>query len=194
MTIVAVDLAAKFSAACVMQPDGSVAEQWDSWNRSERSWVGSLLTPFMYPDAVPDALIVEDLPHRLPHTGTVKAVSRLQGRIYERFDRVDLVAKIVFVAPATWRNTFPLLRKKGLGPSAVISTAKALGYEPPADLWVRAKNNGGKGRADKVASDYCSAFLIGRWALEQQRQAGGFDVPGTSRYGTRQIPRGDTHG
>ncbi len=199
MNVLAVDLAAKYSAAMLMTGDRTVHHAWDSWQMSETVWIETLAACFM-PDhwdglVEPAVAVIEDLPHRLPHTTTTKAVGRLQGRIYDRFEQAGLASKIVFLDPATWRNTHKTLRGKNLGPVAVIETAANFGYEPPwEELHRRAKGNGGKTRAAKVASDYCSAFLIGQWA--HKNFWNGFDVPGTSRYGEPQIrrPQGEADG
>ncbi len=196
MTVLAVDLAAKFSAVCVMDDAYHVLQEWDSFGLTESAFIGSLLEPFLVNVVVPEAIVIEDLPHRLPQTSTVKAVARLQGRIYDRFERVSLHELMVFCSPATWRNTMPILRRKGLGPQAVIDVAATYGYQPPLDdLKVRAKGKGGLTLARKVASDYCSAYLIARWAVDQRRRFDRYDVAGTSRYGQQQkrTEPGETH-
>jgi hypothetical protein len=91
---------------------------------------------------------------------------------------------VLFVPPAQWRNTYPQLRKHNQGAQAVVEVAAEFGYIPP-DLTERArKEKGGKATARKVATDYCSAFLIGRWALRNKAELGTFDGAGTSRYDT----------
>jgi hypothetical protein len=183
VTVLAVDLAAKYSAACVMTEDGDVVEQWDSFGIAESDWVSSLVRPFLLGPA-PEAIVIEDLPHRLKFSGVTKAVSRLQGRIYQRFDTVELGDAIVFVSPATWRANYRAL-KRGTGPDAVVEVCAELGYTPP-DVTARTKGLGGPSMARKIATDYCAAFLIARWAIKQRNSWDRYDVPGTSLYGEPQ--------
>lgn len=187
MTLLAVDLAAKYSAACLMNSDGDVLDEWDSWQVTESQFVASLLHPFVVPPK-PAVLIIEDLPHRVPFMSTTKRVCRLQGRIYERFDNLDKSELVLFVDPSTWRATYPKLKVRGSGPDMVVEVAADMGYTPP-DFTERAKGNGGKTLAKKVATDYCAAFLIAHWALRTHRKWDSYEVPGTSRYGQQQIKK-----
>ncbi len=177
LTIVAVDLAARYSAACWMNYSGFVLDEWDSWNRTELQFIQQTIRPFTQDSEPPEVLIIEDLPHRLPFSALVKQVSRLQGRIVEAMDRYDMADKIVFVPPAEWRKFYPALAKRGSGPQAVVPVAEETGYAPP-DV----SSRGAKTIADKVATDYCAAFLIGNWAIESFKDKGSFDLIGTSRY------------
>lgn len=180
MSIVAVDLAAKYSAAMKMTLT-AVESQWDSWqctesqfiDRTTRFWEPSELNP-------PLVLIIEDLPHGVPYMTTTKDVCRLQGRFVERMKGLGFGSWILFVPPNEWRQHFDM--KRGSGEQAVVSVAKEHGYEPP-DLTERVSVAGDKAIAKKVLTDYCASFLIGRWALETFAVKGTFDVPRTSRYG-----------
>lgn len=194
-TILAVDLAAKYSAACLMRDDYTVISQFDSFAVSEDLFVSTLVSAFRWePDGVPpDVMIVEDLPHGLNYTTGVKAVLRLQGRIVEAMhEAVGEWLDIVFAAPAAWRAHYPEA-KRGTGPEIVFPISAAFGYTPPADLEIRTKGKGGPSRARKIASDYCSAYLIGRWAVDMHKQHHTYDVPGTSRYDTKEIKKKDFH-
>lgn len=197
MTVLAVDLAAKYSAACLMNDDYEVLCQFDSFLQSEDAFVHRLtsawtrITAVEKEAAVPAAMVVEDLPHGLPYSKLVKKVLRLQGRIVQAMtettdgDRED----VVFVAPATWRAHFDGMQK-GTGSRVVVPVSARFGYTPP-DISARAKGFGGKARSDKVATDYCSAYLIGRWAIDMVKKYGDFDVAGTSRYDTDVILKKD---
>lgn len=194
-TILAVDLAARYSAACLMRDDYLVISQFDSWRAvSEDDFVLRLASPWMAGVSykTPDVMVIEDLPHGLSYTKTIKKVCRLQGRIAQAmYDTTDGdVSDILFVSPATWRAHYPAA-KRGTGPEIVFPITEAFGYLPPADLLEQAKGNGGPSRARKVASDYCSAYLIARWAFDTQAEHGTLDVPGTSRYGTKEILKKD---
>ncbi len=188
MRVLAVDLAARYSAACLLD-DQRVIKQFDSWGQTEDAFVYHLIAFWQQPDP-PAVMIVEDLPHGLSYSKLVKRVLRLQGRIVQAMHETTDGDwnDIVFVAPNTWRSHFDL--KRGTGPTAVFAASASLGYQPP-DLTERAKGNGGRTRAQKVQSDYCAAYLIGRWAIDTHQQFATFDVPGTSRYDTDVIRKKD---
>ncbi len=156
MSLLAVDLAAKLSAVCHVTPAGTVLSQADSWGRSEDDFLNYLVAPW-HRSNPPTAMVVEDLPHRLPFAALVKQVCRLQGRIIDRMACLGAA-------------------------DAVTPVAAGLGYTAP-DLSHRILKAGDKALAVKVATDYCAAYLIGRWVLSTYRTAGTFDAPGTSRYG-----------
>lgn len=177
MDIVAVDLAAKYSAAIHMSAARQPIHQWDSWQKTETEFLDTITTPWRS-GTPPDVLIVEDLPHGVPYMTVVKDVCRLQGRIVERMNSFGHIKAIGFVQPAAWRAHFDL--KQGSGPAAVIPVAEQYGYWPP-DLTDRT-GKGDRATARKVATDYAAAYLIGRWALDFFDEHGTFDAPRTSRY------------
>lgn len=181
MFIVAVDLAAKYSAACLMGENLQPQDQWDSWACTEATFIAATAYWF-HPewDQHPEVMVVEDLPHRLPFSGLVKTVCRIQGRLVGQMSLYDCIDRVLFVPPAEWRKTYKGL-ERGTGPDAVLPVAASLGYTPP-DLSERAAIKGGKAIARKVATDYAAAFLIGRWAHAMYSEHGTFDVVGTSRY------------
>lgn len=186
MSLLAVDLAAKFSAACLLV-DGEVAWQDDSWQKTEKQFIDEITDLFdpyhdpVYAAPVPDVLVIEDLPARLPFMTNVKDVCRLQGRIIERMAVYGQVDKILFVQPATWQESYAELGiKRGAGPDIVVPVAAQLGYTPP-DLSARI-GKGEKATARKVSTDYCAAFLIGRWAYNTVNSTGAYDASRTTRY------------
>lgn len=187
MNVVAVDLAAKFSAV-VVTDNYEVQYQWDSWQKPESQFIGYCASLFLGMGApIPDVLVVEDLPARVPWMTTVKDVCRLQGRIVERMDGYDAIEKILFVQPATWQEHFKI--KRGSGPEIVVPVAAEFGYAAPP-LEHRCAVSARTGRplaaetatAKKVATDYCAAYLIGRWAEDQYGKHKTFDAVRTSRY------------
>lgn len=191
MTVLAVDLAAKYSAVCLMDEDYTVIKQYDSWQITEDQFVVALAAHWFFADTPPDVMVVEDLPHGLNYTTLVKAVCRLQGRIIQAMDDMPEGGpeEMLFVAPNTWRAHYSGM-ERGTGAAAVFPVSQRFGYAPP-DLLERAKGNGGPSRAKKVASDYCSAYLIARWAIDAKNEFGTYDVPGTSRYDTTVIRKKD---
>lgn len=189
MTLLAVDLAAKYSAACLMDEDYRVVKEFDSWGVPEDAFVYRLSAYWLRPEP-PEVMIVEDLPHGLSYSGVIKTVCRLQGRLVQAMHETTDGDwnDIVFAAPAAWRAHHGI--KRGTGVTALFEACWRYGYAPP-DLTERAKGNGGRTRAQKVASDYCSAYLIGRWAVDMKKQHGTFDVAETSRYDTKAIRKKD---
>ena len=183
MSIVAVDLAAKFSAAVWMDDNRKVFHQCDSWQSTETWFIDTITQPWRYATAPPDALVIEDLPPRVPWMTVVKDVCRLQGRIAERMMQYGWREAMLFVQPAVWRGHYGEDLKQGTGPNAVLPVAEQHGYHWPSDLKDRAVGRGTKATANKVATDYCAAYLIGRWALDYFDEHGTFDAPRTSRYG-----------
>lgn len=189
MTVLAVDLAAKYSAACLMTNEYKVLHQVDSWGCTEDVFLKELCRPFTWGNP-PSVMVVEDLPHGLNYSTLIKTVCRLQGRLYEGMQALGRGDQILYLAPAEWRKTYEGMGR-GTGPKVVVEVAARYGYAPPTDLMTRAKGNGGKTVADKVATDYCSAYLIARWAVTTKKQKGTYDIVGTSRHNSKVIKKKD---
>ncbi len=191
----AVDLAAKYSAAVILDAACEVSWQADSWQVDEAGWVDLLCAPFAGRSPwVPARMVVEDLPHGVGYRTLVKTVCRLQGRIIDRMTVLGHVGRVLFVPPALWRKHYAGL-KRGTGPNLVVEIAQDLGYEPPDTLHRIVKRDsagrkplGQAATARKVRTDYCAAWLIGRWYQQTVTAKGTFDIPGT------QTPDGRTHG
>lgn len=184
MNLVAVDLAAKFSAACWLDDTMRVINQWDSWQRSQRDFINLITGPFIDPRrGTPSWLVIEDLPARVPFMTVVRDVCRLQGRIAHCMDNLDALDRIVLVQPATWKAHFSGL-ERGTPADAVLDVAEEqYGYTPPP-LAHRCVKRGDKAHARKVATDYAAAYLIGRWAHDHLAAHGHLNAPRTSRYVT----------
>lgn len=182
MKVLAVDLAARYSAACLMDESGEVLWQFDSWAWSEEQFLSRVVSPWLAYFEPPIALVIEDLPHRSPYGRIVKAVCRLQGRILDRMSMLNALDQIVFVIPTVWRSFHKSLKPK-TGPNAVVAVAEELGYRPP-DYSGTVIKKPDKKTVQKVATDYCAAYLIARWAMGIYLEKGTLDVPGTSRYST----------
>lgn len=177
MPLLAVDLAARYSAYCLLADDGTVLAQGSSAGMTETDFIDTLARYFepAVPDAdLPIAMIVEDLPHGVAYRTVVKSVCRLQGRLYERMHAYGRHSRLWFVQPQVWRKHHQM--KNGTGPEAVIPVAAALGYQPPDGI------QGGKPLVRKIRTDYCAAFLIGRWALHYLSNLGP-DVENTALSG-----------
>lgn len=204
MQLLAVDLAAKYSAACLMDENYQVIDQFDSWQQTEEQFIyllagkwfqGPLVDDGHFVDGPPPPAVmaVEDLPHGLNYSRLVKTVLRLQGRIVQAMHEMPegRTGDVVFLAPNAWRKHYDL--KRGTGPDIVVPTAAGFGYTAP-DVSARAQGvKGGKAIARKVATDYCAAYLIARFMVDMHKQHNTFDVVGTSRYGTEVIRKKDVN-
>src|SRR5215469_16482679 len=100
--IVAVDLAARYSAFCVLDDDNNVDDQDNSWQKTESEWVDCIVSHFYDPNPLPTVLVIEDLPHGVGYKKLVKDVCRIQGRIYQLMHSVGEENRIVFVPPQVW--------------------------------------------------------------------------------------------
>lgn len=180
-----------------MDENYQVLHQWDSWGITEEQFIYYLTGQW---DAIgdmttPEILVVEDLPHKLPYSTLIKTVCRLQGRIVQSMHESiqGRTEDVLFLAPAEWRKTYSGMGR-GTGPGVVVPVSAALGYTPP-DLTDRITGvKGAKAIARKVSTDYCSAYLIARWAVATKKDFGTYDIVGTSRYDTQVIRKKDFDG
>ena len=189
MKIEAVDLAARYSAAVVLGAKAETTEilwQWDSWKPTEMEFVHKICEPFSPTRIAPDVMLIEDLPHGLKFAALVKRVCRLQGRIVEVMAQYGQRDKILFVPPALWQRHY----HRQLGekwPDAVVPVAERHSYAPP-NLVEEGMKAAERTIAKKVMTDYCAAYLIANWGLEQLERHGTFDVEGTQRYTDNVMP------
>jgi len=160
---VAVDLAAKYSAFCVLGSDNTVIDQDHSWQKSESEWVDRIVARFYESDPLPSVLAIEDLPHGVGYKKIVKEVCRIQGRIYQSMLNAGEEDKVVFIPPQVWQIHNKTYRKGIVGEAEV---AASLGYVPPSLL---NKDIHGKDRiaARKTETDYVAAYLIGRYVNDK---------------------------
>ncbi len=176
--VMAVDLAAKFPAAVIVDAAGVVSWQADSWQVGETEWIDLLCAPFLGRSPwVPARMVIEDLPHGVGYRTLVKNVCRLQGRIIDRITLLGHADRLLFVPPALWRRHYAGL-KRGTGAGPIVEIAHDLGHTPP-DTFARMTRKGQRATARKVGNDYCAAWLIGRWYHHAVTLHGTFDIPGT---------------
>jgi len=165
-----VDLAAKFSALCVMDLQHGVIAEDHSWGKSEDEWVDAVVSPFYNSlDNLPLALVIEDIPHAVGFRKLVKHVCQLQGRIVQAMTSVGAGDRVVFVPPQLWQMYFPgVYRGKAEG---ALKAAESFGYTPPHLL---TKDLHGKDRMDarKTMTDHVDAYLIARWFLDNLNKYG----------------------
>lgn len=192
-SIVAVDLAARYSAAMKINytttpypPEQRIAASWDSWKVSEMEFVHSICSPFASGSLVPEVMLIEDLPHGLKFAALVKRVCRIQGRIVELMEQYGQRDKILFVPPALWQRYYKRVADEKW-PDAVVPVADRHLYRAP-NLVEEGMKAAERTIAKKVMTDYCAAYLIGFWGLAQLETQGTFDVDGTQRYTDKVTP------
>jgi hypothetical protein len=178
--ILAVDLAAKFSAACLMNAHGSVTTEWHSWGTSEASWVNSLVANSKFADV----MLIEDLPFSLSISKTVRDVYRLQGRIIESMEEhMFHTRKMVFIPPKLWQDYFkPDGMKSGDKKAAKRIAEEKYGYISP-ELLHKGLHGVDRTHARKSMEDHVDAFLIARYMKEQS------DIYGSIDQAVDSIPR-----
>jgi hypothetical protein len=185
MYFLGVDLAASYSAYCVLEDSGQVCDQGDSWKISDSDFVSRLLRYGADPDCL---TVVEDLPHKIIYRVQVKEVCRLQGRIINEYEDRRSVDRLHFIAPATWQLAFGVFRK---GVTAALDAAERYGYSPPdlraTDHRFKLDDLHGTARsklreaAKKIETDYTDAYLIAEWARLTYAENATLDVQGIQR-------------
>jgi hypothetical protein len=190
VSLVAVDLAARFSAAVRYTANHHVVGQWDSWQKTEDEFLSDLVLHFLPHNTTPTYLVVEDIPAHVLWSRSVRDVLRIQGRLVQQMSTLGWLSRLVFVQPATWQEHYPGI-KRGRGPQQVVQVAAAFGYSPPPLAHrCEASTRTGKPKAserktaEKVGTDYCAAYLIARWAADFHNTCGHLNAARTTRYHT----------
>lgn len=178
-SLVAVDLAARYSGAVWLDEAGRAVASWSSFMLTEDQFITEVTSPFRngWTPLSPDILLIEDVPHGLKFMRNVKQVVRTQGRIIDRMCAVGMADRIVFYPPDLWQRPMGVWKQ---GMAAVVPRAAELGYEPP-DLTEGLR---AKATARKCMTDFCAAFLMGRQAQRFHVEQGTVDVHPSSRYST----------
>jgi hypothetical protein len=186
--ILAVDLAAKFSAAVHMDVAGEVVGEWHSWQRSQWEWAQLLgfaalgEMPGQYD--IPNIVLIEDVPLGLRQSQAVKGAFRAQGRILQT--AVD-EAKIVWIPPKLWQDYYkPYGMSPGDKKAAKSIAFEQYGYSAP-ELLRKDLHGVDRVHARKTMEDHTDAFLIARYMLEQTRLYGSIEaaveaIPRLERY------------
>lgn len=168
--ILAVDLAARFSAGTVMGEHREVHFQFDSMGRSPLELCALIVSTARMFNV--HTLVIEDVPYGIKSQFMVKPVIRLQGMLIGELIRADLIARTLFVAPATWQRAQGVWRGK---PQTAPQRAEELGYTPPDLLKIYAALEPPQGpertkfrsTLRKARTDYIDSFLMADWALTQ---------------------------
>lgn len=159
-----IDLAAKFSAASVM--DGpALLHQFDSWGKTPNQFVSEIVS--IAKKYKVEVIAVEDVPYGLSKQFMIKPALRLQGRLIQELENAGLAANTLFINPATWQRTFEGVyggKEKG-----ALAAAGAFGYQPPDMLAIHEDEIPAKGperakvraQLKKASTDYVDAYLIG---------------------------------
>lgn len=177
MRVLAIDLAAKFSAGVVTE-QGKVLFEFDSWGRSQLDFSSYIAEVALEYDV--DMVMVEDLPYGLSKQFQTKPATRLQGIVIRAMYDQGLLSKTLFVNPIEWQKKFKVNKGGGSTPREV---AERLGYtqrlpiEMYADQIPPLGKEHSKQRAKvraqlkKASEDYDDAFLIAVWS-ELEYKAG----------------------
>lgn len=208
MIVQAVDLAARFSAACLLGPSGSVISEYGSEYTADavvaetsevharsRFFVAMVANSVLIPETCPDWVVVEDVPHQMRFDTITKAVCRLQGELISKLAVRSALDKLIFIPPALWQRHFPGVWKGGVKGAA--AAASSYGYTPPdlleAHRGIYDHLHGGetsqlrqklRGNLKKQMSDYIDAFLIAQWAQETMEKHGTLEVKSAQKYVT----------
>lgn len=185
MSILAVDLAAVAWAAFLGHGGISSGEEirtseFSCLDADTETAAVRRITSYFCPDAamedspIPEALVIEDLPHGLANARLIKDVSRMQGRIVQQMVLYGAADRLLFVQPAFWQHALGVWRKT---PQETAQVAKELGYSPP-NLIEREERRfkALKGperqkvrtRLKKIETDHVDAFLIWAWAVQMK--------------------------
>jgi hypothetical protein len=182
----AVDLAAKFSAACLVDDSGNVTDEWHSWGFSPSEWIETFGLLFgVWSSEVPEVLVIEDVPFGVGQTKTVRDVYRLQGKILQRLG--NHANKVVWIPPMLWQMHWkPQGMKSGDKKAAKRIASEIYGYEPP-ELLHQDLHGQDRVHARKTMEDHIDAFMIGRYMTEISVQYGSIDsaieaIPRLERY------------
>lgn len=177
MFYLTVDLASKFSAACLRDDTGQVRWQGDSSGMSAVEWVETLAK--LVGGIAPRHdihILIEDVPYGISNQAMVKPVLRLQGMLIHALGNVEFY----FINPSTWQKEYDGVSRspKGLskteGAKARIEAARLaaekLGYTAP-DLVAQWQQENPDLKPlkkytnplEKNMTDYVDAFLMNDW-------------------------------
>lgn len=188
--IIALDLAAKFSAGCVVEAaSGEVIDQWHSWGLSPFDFARKVSYQFsLLPTRLDPFLVVEDLPFAIGQTKTVRDVYRLQGMIVQLVQEYSNPDRIVFIPPMLWQYHFKADgMKSGDKKAAKLIAQEKYNYVAP-ELLHKDLHGVDRTHARKTMEDYVDAFLISRYMVEMGQKYGSVaqaieEIPRLERYG-----------
>jgi hypothetical protein len=183
--IIGLDLAAKFSAAVVLDDGGEVIDQFDSWGISALAFLDKIVNWMTY-SQTRVKLVIEDVPYGIGNQKMIKSVLRLQGflqgLLVTEIPR-DRLEDVYYVLPSTWQRCFEGVWRGGK--EGAEAAAKTFHYEAPDLLVEYADRLPAKGPmrtkalADlrKIKTDYNDAFLIAEWAFAADDELGEVTQP-----------------
>lgn len=184
MSVLSVDLAAKFSAACVVDEGGEVPWEANSGEFSSLQWVYKLGAAGGAYE--PDYILIEDVPYGISSQAMVKPVLRLQGMLIAELAMQNLLDRTLFINPASWQRHYPGVARapKGLSTNeghtyrenAARVAASTFGYEPPplVETYFKDLPEGKRplkkdwSKLAKQETDHIDAYLMARWAFTFQ--------------------------
>jgi hypothetical protein len=174
-----VDLAAKYSAACVLDENGKVHWEGNSGEWASVGWAKVLVGIAQIFKV--DLIIVEDVPYGISSQKMVKDILRLQGMLIAELWREACLEKTLWVNPSTWQKRYPGVSRGK--PEERIEAARAaaaqLDYYAP-NLVQKYLDTVPEGKRplqkfikplEKQMTDHIDAFLMGNWAHELGEEA-----------------------
>lgn len=169
--VLAVDLAARYSAYSVVDSGGFVVAEGDSSKSSSFEFVDLLVE--ICRKLSPDIVVVEDVPYGISSQAMIKPVLRLQGVLIKAFS--DAEVSPWFVNPSTWQSAYPGV-SRGKAPDRIEAArvaAEGIGYTPPnlVQEYLDTVPEGKKplkkfiNPAEKIMTDYIDARLMADWTF-----------------------------
>lgn len=171
--ILCLDLAARFSAGCLVDPSGEVVEQFHSWQLSPFQFAHKVAHTFAtLPVSSDPFLVIEDMPFNVGQTKTVRDVYRLQGMILQQVQQFHEEDRVVWLPPALWQFHFKSAgMRKGNKADAKMIAEEKYGYTPP-QLLHKDLHGVDRQHARKTMEDYVDAFMISRYMVEVGQEHG----------------------
>lgn len=189
MNYLAVDLAAKFSASVVLDGKGKVLCEFDSWGKSQIEFAEECARVAQEYEVV--LALMEDLPYGLSKQFQTKPATRLQGIVIKSFHDLNLLDILYFVNPIEWQKTFEIHRA---GAEGAREVAAKFGFEqrkpiemyeadiPPLGKEHAKERSKVRAQLKKASTDYDDAYLIGVWAILENKKSTLFTRKGVQKY------------
>jgi len=189
MSFLGVDLAARFSAAVLLDESGKVVLQFDSWGRDAWDFCALLAGVAKKHDV--RAVMLEDLPYGLSRQSQIKPPLRVQGMAIAFLDVTGMLDRTYFLDPSTWQRSFEGVWK-GKAEGATTAALR-YGYVAPVLLTEYADDvpplgkEHSKARSKiranlkKASTDYNDSFLIAEYSRQKYLAEGLDNLKGVQK-------------
>ena len=179
--VMAVDLAARYSALCVVDAGGTVVYEANSKDQTSVQLINNII--FTIEIHSPSIVLIEDVPYGISSQAMVKPVLRLQGMLIHALISGKYEDKALFVNPSTWQKTYPGVArgKKEEREAAARQHALDLGYTPPSLVQnhIDSLPEGAKvlkkntNPLAKIETDHIDAYLMAHWGQKYADELAG---------------------